>query len=99
MVMRPITLISLMCLGIIMVLTCYANFPALQPELVGGGLVRSLGGWARKTSSPPAGKRVEHIGSLRLAQLDTYPLRQLERGRSDRPFLLVGQYAKYRFHS
>lgn len=37
--------------------------------------------------------------SLRLAQLDTYPLQQLERGLSDRPFLLVGQYAKYRLHS
>lgn len=32
MVMRPIALISLMCLGIIMTLTCYANFPAMQPQ-------------------------------------------------------------------
>ena len=30
--MRPITLISLMCLGIILTLMCYANFPALQPQ-------------------------------------------------------------------
>jgi MFS family permease len=30
--MRPIALISLMCLGIIMTLTCYANFPAMQPQ-------------------------------------------------------------------
>jgi MFS family permease len=32
MVMRPITLIILMCLGIILSLMCYANFPALQPQ-------------------------------------------------------------------
>ncbi len=32
MVTRPIPLICMMCLGINLVLTCYANFPALQPE-------------------------------------------------------------------
>jgi len=30
--MRPLTLIGLMCLGIILTLTSYANFPALQPQ-------------------------------------------------------------------
>lgn len=30
--MRQIHLIILMCLGIILALTCYANFPALQPD-------------------------------------------------------------------
>jgi MFS family permease len=30
--MRPIPLIGLMCLGIILTLMCYANFPALQPQ-------------------------------------------------------------------
>ncbi len=29
--MRPVPLICLMCLGIILTLTCFANFPALQP--------------------------------------------------------------------
>ena len=32
MVIRPIPLICLMCLGIILTLMCYANFPALQPQ-------------------------------------------------------------------
>ena len=32
MVTRPISLICTMCLGIILALTCYANFPALQPQ-------------------------------------------------------------------
>lgn len=33
--MRPTTLIVLMCLGIILALMCYANFPALQPQFEG----------------------------------------------------------------
>jgi len=32
MIIRPISVICTMCLGIILALTCYANFPALQPE-------------------------------------------------------------------